>query len=347
MKKISVNLPMIMIVLLTMIFVGNAWGKDAKGKILLRVNSSVDAAGIAAGHPPAASVDAFMKYIKAHGNKVFNMKVFFSNQLAAKLDQTLPALKTGAFEIGNDGYGNCGGMTSAMMPLNLPFLLSTFNQAERFWDGPIGKRMRAKFEKDMGMKVIWNVYIGFRHITNSKRPIHVPADLKGLKIRTMNDPYQMETFAALGASPTPLAFSELFTAMQQGLVDGQENPISNVYIKKMYEVQKYLTKTGHTFTWGLYFTSQKWWNSLTPEAQAILMKAGEAAEKASLASLKTIEAWMEKAIIKKGMEVYTPNKKELKQFQKACNKVYKDIESKMGTKQFNKTLQAAENALNP
>ena len=111
---------------------------------------------------------------------------------------------------------------------------------------------------------------GFRHTTNSKHPINSVEDMKGLKIRTMTTPIHLEVFEALGANPTPMAFSELFSALQQGVVDGQENPLMNIYANKLHEVQKYLTLDGHVFTFVTFVVSKDWYDKLDPSYQQIL-----------------------------------------------------------------------------
>lgn len=306
----------------------------------LRYNFNNSEAHYAAGDPASYGLKAFTDYLKANGPEVFDVKVFYGNQLAAKIDETLPALKSGGFEVGGEPYGNLGGVTKAFMPLNFPFLMRTWDDAEKYWTGPVGQRMRADAEKDMGIKIIWSMYIGFRNITNSRAPIQKPADMKGLKIRTMNDPYQVAAMGALGASPTPMAWSELFTALQQKVVDAQENPIMNIYNAKMYEVQKYVTKTGHNFTWAGTFVSKDWFDKLPPNAQKLLLDAGAAAEKACFDQLKVVETRMEKELVEKyGMQIYTPTPDEAAAFQKACKSVYEDIRKVIGDDYYNLVMK--------
>ena len=114
---------------------------------------------------------------------------------------------------------------------------------------------------------------GFRHITNNVRPIQTVEDMKGLKIRTMSVPIHLEMFEAMGASPTPMNSSEVFSALQQGVVDGQENPCSNIYSNKYHEVQKYLTLDGHVFTFVTFVCSKEWFESLT-EAEQTAVREG-------------------------------------------------------------------------
>lgn len=317
--------------------------KSGDEPITLRINFSQNEAHLEAGDPTSVGMMAFVDYLEENGPGVFDVKLYWGNQLAAKIDETLPALKNGGFEMGGEAYGNVGGVTQAFMPCNFPFLLSTFDQAESFWNGQVGQRMRTDAEEDMGVKILYNQYIGFRHITNSRGQIKTPEDMQGLKIRTMNDPYQVAAMGALGASPTPMAWSELFTALQQKVVDAQENPIMNIYNAKMYEVQKYITKTGHNFTWAGMFVSEDWFESLPENAQNLLVEAGWEAEQTCLEELKKVEARMEKELVNDyDMEIYEPTPKELKKFQNKVMVVYDDIKEIIGDEYYELVMKEAD-----
>jgi len=314
--------------------------ENSQKPIQLRINFSQTEAHLAAGDPTSLGMKAMVDYLKDKGPDVFDVKVFYGNPLAAKIDETLPALQSGGFEMGGEAYGNLGGVTKAFMPLNFPFLLNTYEDAEKYWTGPVGQKMRADAEDDMDVKIIWSQYIGFRHITNSRAPIKTPSDMVGLKIRTMNDPYQVKAMESLGASPTPLAWSELFTALQQKVVDAQENPIMNIYNARMYEVQKYVTKTGHNFTWAGIFVSEKWFNSLPEDAKQLLVEAGQQAEKVTFEELKKTEARMEEELVSKfGMEIYEPTPDEIEQFRSLTMEVYSDIKKVIGDEYYDMIMK--------
>jgi tripartite ATP-independent transporter DctP family solute receptor len=123
-----------------------------------------------------------------------------------------------------------------------------------------------------GIRIVGLLEVGFRNVT-SKKPIRVPSDLKGFKIRTPESPAQVETFKALGALPSPMPFGELYGALQQGVVDGQENPLENIYNGKLYEVQKYVIETRHIYNFGYVLISEKTWQKLSADDQKALKEA--------------------------------------------------------------------------
>ncbi|WP_174801260.1 TRAP transporter substrate-binding protein [Martelella limonii] len=177
---------------------------------------------------------------------------------------------------------NSQGTTSAVVPeialLGLPFLFQNLEQAEAVMDGPAGDQIAEAAEKQ-GLVVLawWNN--GIRETSNSKKPINTPEDLKGMKIRTPPDPMTIDIFTALGASATPMAFSELYIALQQGVVDGQENPLINIYSSKLQEVQPYISMTNHKYESTPFLASKIVFDSLSPEdQQAVRDAAVEAGE---------------------------------------------------------------------
>jgi tripartite ATP-independent transporter DctP family solute receptor len=156
--------------------------------------------------------------------------------------------------------------------MDLPFLFRDAAHAHKVMDGPIGQELLKDLERH-GMKGLAFWEIGFRHITNSKRPITSPADLKGIKIRTTPNKAHIEAFKLWGASPTPMAFTELYLALQTGTVDAQENPVNNIFANKMYEVQKHMSMTGHAYTASIMVASLEKFNALPADQQKALMEA--------------------------------------------------------------------------
>ncbi|MFC3570820.1 TRAP transporter substrate-binding protein [Paracoccus sp. TOH] len=175
---------------------------------------------------------------------------------------------------------NSQGTTSAVVPeialLGLPFLFQDLAQAEAVMDGPVGDKIAAAAEQQ-GLVVLgwWNN--GIREVSNSKKPVQTPADLAGMKLRTPPDPMTIDIFAALGASPTPMAFSELYIALQQGVVDGQENPLINIHSSKLHEVQPYISLTHHKYEATPFLASKMIFDTLSAEDQQIVRDAAKEA----------------------------------------------------------------------
>jgi len=170
---------------------------------------------------------------------------------------------------------------------------------------------------------------GFRYITNSKRPIHTPKDLNGIKIRTMENPIHMETFRLLGASPTPMAFNELYTALQQKTVDGQENPVFLTYSSKFYEVQKYLSLTGHIYAAAPFVMNLDFFNSLPADLQTIVKDGANVARDKQREMLDT-QNEADLVELKKAMEVNELTAEEKAVFAEMTKPVYDQVAEIVG-----------------
>jgi TRAP-type transport system periplasmic protein len=156
--------------------------------------------------------------------------------------------------------------------IEMPFLFRNRAHAYEVLDGPVGAELNSLAEKK-GMKILGYWEVGFRNMTDNKRPIVTPKDMEGLKIRVQQSKVYIEMMKSLGAIGTPIAFTELYSALQQGVVDGQENPIATIRSMNYFEVQKYLSLTFHTYTPGAVMINPKLWGSLTEEQKAILQKS--------------------------------------------------------------------------
>jgi tripartite ATP-independent transporter DctP family solute receptor len=202
--------------------------------------------------------------------------------------------------------------------------------------------MADRFKKDTGIRVLMITYLGFRHITNSKHPIMTPADLKGLKIRTQSNPLHLMGFKAFGASPIPMSFAELFTALQQGVVDGQENPIYNIYAAKLYEVQKYLSLTSHLCSAGAFIMSNDYYQSLPADIRAAIDKAAVAAREACIDEIATSEkAWLSEMEGKIQINDLTDD--QILAFQKIAKAEWPKMAETIGTDYFNAVREKIEN----
>jgi len=158
----------------------------------------------------------------------------------------LTGLRTGTLDISVNSQGPASSLVPEMAALGLPFLFATNAQAYRLVDGAVGQNLARRFEP-LGLLLISYWDNGIRHITNSRRPIVNPEDLRGLKFRTPADPATIDTFQALGAATQQINFSELYVALQRGLVDGQENPLANIHSSKLYEVNRFISLSAHTW----------------------------------------------------------------------------------------------------
>ena len=230
----------------------------------------------------------------APGNPKSLGSTFFAEQMAKRSNGRITVQVAGGAQLGDDGTMltamrtgtldmsvNSQGPVAAVVPetaaLGMPFLFSSLPQAWKLLDGPIGKDLARKFEaKNLVLLAWWDN--GIRQTTNNKRPITKPDDLKGLKLRTPADPATVDLFQAMGASTQQINFSELYVAIQQGVVDGQENPLANIHSSKLYEVQKYLSLTRHKYESMPFLMSGITWKKLSEADRKLVTEvAAEAA----------------------------------------------------------------------
>lgn len=285
-------------------------------------------------NPSGMAMKAFADAIAERTNGRYTVEFFFDGTLGKSTDEIIGGAQNGAFELFNLSPGSWGSYTKAFAPINIPYLFANEEVAYKFIDGPIGQKMIDDALKDTGIKILTLLPIGFRHITNNRKPIITPDDMKGLKIRTMPDPYQIACMEALGASPTPVAFSELFTALQQKLVDAQENPYINMYTSKVHEVQNYLTETNHNFTVTTISMSQKAFDKLPGDIQAIVAEEAKKSGQLSRDYLKPQEEMVKKEVEGKYLEIQTLTYDQFDAFRKKASTAWDKIQKDIGAEYF-------------
>lgn len=182
------------------------------------------------------------------------------------------ALAGGAQEMMVGSTATLVGLVKEFGVWDLPFLFNNEKEADAVLDGPFGQKLLDKLaEKDLIGLVYWEN--GFRNLTNTKRPINTVEDLKGIKLRVMQNPVFLDVFNGVGANAVPLAFSELFSALETKAVDGQENPVTTIESSKFYEVQKYLSLTKHVYSPWIMMASKSFWDKLDADEKDAIMKA--------------------------------------------------------------------------
>ena len=189
--------------------------------------------------------------------------------------QQQQALIGGAQEMMVGSTATLVGIVKEMALWDTPFLFNNTEEADAVLDGPVGQKVMARMpEKGLVGLVYWEN--GFRNLTNTKRPIERMEDLAGIKVRVMQNPVYLESFKLLGANAVPMAFSELFGALETKTVDGQENPYNTILSSKFFEVQKYLSITNHVYSPWIVTVSKKWWDGLSKAEQKVLLDAARA-----------------------------------------------------------------------
>lgn len=225
------------------------------------------------------------------------MKVqVFSDGVLGNDAQMVAAARTGTLDMVNSSSSPLASVVPELGVLDLPFLLNNTKEADVLFDGKVGDWFNAKMPAVGLVNLAWWEN-GFRHTTNSKRPITKVDDFSGIKLRVMQNKVYIDSFNALGANAVPMAFTEVYSALETKTVDGQENPYLNIQNMKFYEVQKYLTLTKHSYSTNMLLVSRKVWDTLSPQEQTVLKdcgaqsrdavrKANREKEDASLAFLK-------------------------------------------------------------
>jgi tripartite ATP-independent transporter DctP family solute receptor len=208
---------------------------------------------------------------------------FPSSALGGEREQ-IEAVQLGVQDLVNTSTGPVGNFVPEVKIVDIPFLFRDYDHARKVMDGPIGQDILAKFPAKGIIALGWTEN-GFRHMTNNKRDIVKPADAAGLKIRTMENKVHMDGYKTFGILPTPMAFPELFGALQQGTVDGQENPIPVILASKFSQVQKHLSLTGHVYSPALLLLSPKVWTKLSDADKKVF---ADAAKKAGAAQRKKV-----------------------------------------------------------
>jgi len=240
----------------------------------------------------------------------------------------LEGMQMGTIDMGVITNGPIANFLPEIAVFEMPFLFGTPEEAYYVLDGPIGQKVLKDLE---AIKLHGLAYSerGFRNLTNSVRAVNTAADMNGLKIRLMENPLYVDTFKALGANAVPMAWTECLTALSQGTIDGQENPVVVIYSFKLYESQKYMTLDRHTYAPATILTSLKVWNSLSPEDQKIFSEAAKEAGDAAREYDNDNEAAQLKVIKENGMEV-TENP-DLSSFREAVKPVYEKYGPKFGS----------------
>ncbi|MDM0076172.1 TRAP transporter substrate-binding protein [Variovorax sp. J2P1-59] len=273
--------------------------------------------GAAPGNPRHEAAVKFADTVKAKTNGRYEIQVAHSAQLGDDAAM-VTALRSGSLDISANSQGAMANVVPEYAALGLPFLFADIQKAWQLLDGPIGEDL-SKRTAAKGMVVLGYWDNGIRHVTNSKRPIKAPADIKGLKLRTPPDAMTMDIMQALGADAQQIKFSELYVALQQGVVDGQENPLTNISSAKLYEVQKYLSLTGHKYETNPFVMSKRSWDKLSPADQKVFTEAAAEATQVQRKLSKEADEKLVAELKGKGIQIDTVDRKA---FADATKSVY-------------------------
>jgi len=272
------------------------------------------------------AIDAFAREVEQRTQGRYRIQNFYSAALGAERE-SVEGVQLGTLDLTLTSTGPLPNFVPEVAILDIPFLFRDYAHARAVLDGPIGADLLQKFPPKGMVGLAW-AENGFRHMTNSKRPVNTPEDLKGLKMRTMENPIHIQAYRQFGILPTPMAFTEVFTALQQGTVDGQENPLSVITSAKLDQVQKYLTLTGHVYSPAVILMNKARWDALSPADRQAFSDAAREAVKVNRARIDDDERRAVADLRAKGMTV-TENVDKAR-FQAQLAPVYADFAKRFG-----------------
>ena len=279
-------------------------------------------------HPTMQAMKVFAKDVDAGSKGKIKVELYPNAQLGG--DRELcEGVQMGTIQMAIPSTSALAGFDKRIQVLDLPYLFTTRKAAFDAVDGELGQKLNTYLSKK-GFEVLGYQENGFRHVTNSKRPIKTPADLKGLKIRTMENPMHIAFFKELGANPTPMSWGELYTALQQGTVDAEENPYAMIDDGKFYEVQKYVSETGHVFSYEILIANKKFMDKLPADLRKVVVDAAHKAIMTQRARLEKEEAAFKAKVTKAGLTANELTPEQKKPFVDATKKVYAQFENELG-----------------
>jgi tripartite ATP-independent transporter DctP family solute receptor len=251
--------------------------------------------------PYGLGVAKFAELAAAKSGGKLKVRGYSDGQLGAEV-QSISAAQGGVLEMSLVSTAAAAGNVKELALFDFPFLFNDEREAHAVLDGPVGRQLLDKFT-DRGLVGLCYWEVGFRHVTNSRRPVTKLEDLKGLKIRTIQNPVFVDVFSALGANPTPMAFTEVYTALESRAIDGQETPYNIVYTSRFHEVQKFLSATGHIYGPGVMLVGKKFWDQLSGDERKILQDSCAEARDFERKAVRDLDARVLTEMQAKGLAV--------------------------------------------
>lgn len=292
------------------------------------------------GETTVDTMAEFKKEVEAKSGGQIQVELYPSGQLG-KIEEVVEMLRSGAVQMHINSPQYLAKWYPEIQVTSLPYLFDSPEAADRTLDGPFGTDLRTKILEKTDFVIMAYEEYGLKHVFNRKRPIRTIDDLKGLKLRVIASPVTLKSFQSLGASPVGMAFSEIYSAMQTGVIDGGELPFTSIFGAKLYEVTKYISTTGHFFELALVVGSKSWLNGLTSEQRKIVMEAAQnmaaTARRTSRASQATVRAFM----ASKGVEINDLSPGEIAKMRAAVSPVYDWARQQWGDAYVAQVLKAA------
>lgn len=283
----------------------------------------------------------FKEKLEEESNGRLIVELYPNGQLYGSDREAIEAVQLGNLEMTIPAVAPLASFNEKFLVFDLPFLFNDYDAAYSALDGELGQELLDSLEQNDLKGLVFGEN-GFRHVSNNEKPIESPEDMTGLKLRTLENPLHTDTFKAFGANASPFAFGELYTALQQGTYDAMECPISLYYTNKFYEVQDYLTLTGHVYAAAIVLANNDFYNSLPSDLQELVVEASEEFrdEQRALAQQQDVE-FLEQ-LKAEGMQVNDLTTEQRDEFRQAAQSVYEKYESQIGKDLIDRALEANE-----
>lgn len=285
-------------------------------------------------------LEYFEKIVEKRSDGDIQVDLFPGAQLGDDL-QAVSNLQSGTLEMTAPSTSPLVGMFPEFAVFDLPFLFPTPQVADEVLDGEIGQQMLEDASRQ-GLVAIGWAENGYRQLTDSGVKVTSPSDLQGLKIRTMQNDIHLDIWRTLGANPTPMSFAELFTALEQGVVDGQENPWITIESSKFDEVQGYATETNHVYTPFITLVSARFWERLPSEYQQLLRDAAKQMGDYEREVSRTLNDQIKQQLADSGMNITELTPEQVKVFQEKLAPVYDEWRDEIGGELIDSIRQASE-----
>jgi tripartite ATP-independent transporter DctP family solute receptor len=280
----------------------------------------------------------FEELVEAGSGGEIDVQIFPSSQMGPDRE-IIEGVQTGVLEMAVPPSSFFAGWDPAFAVIELPYMYASKDIALATFESETGDAMLERLQNQGLIGLGW-LENGLRHVTNNVRPINTPEDLDGVKLRTMKVPAHVDAFTTLGANPTPMNFGEVYSALQQGVIDGQENPIAHIDAQRFYEVQKYLSLTGHVFTVYIPVISQEFFASLSDEHQALVRDSMTAAAAYQQELVNAEEAGQLQKIRDAGVSVVEMSPEERSVFAKQTESVRAEYRDEVGAEAFDAWVAA-------
>ncbi len=283
------------------------------------------------------SFEKFKELVEANSNGKIKVEIYPNSELGGEREM-LEMLLLGDLTMMAPASAPLEAVSKGIALWDLPYLFKNRETAYRVLDGEVGQEVLDSFS-DKGIIGLAYWENGFRHLTNNNKPIESVRDMKGLKMRTLENPTQIKTWSETGAQATPIAFNKLYSALQNKTVDAQETPLSLMYSMKFYEVQKYLSLTGHTYSPWPVVINKQFFDGLPEDLQKVVKDAVIETRDFNRKLSQEDEAKALEALKQAGMEVTTISDEQKAEFKAAMSEIYSDVKADVGEELFNKLMK--------